>query len=165
MSSQDLPYGKPFMFKMINAELSSDLDSENYDLGLPNVSIGQFNTEVIIRPYKKTKLYGRHYFKYNRLELNDLDTPISIMVNGETTLSQLLPKINELPLFDRSESSPLDYLDELEVPYIGQTEIMDKSLPPFGSSDHSYITMVARPNSYLLVGVAEIKLLKPLSYA
>lgn len=160
MSTLNLPYAKPFVFKMINAELEIAADPANYTLSDPIVSLGLFNTEVIIRPLIVSKLYGRHSFKYNRVKLEDLNSPIEIVVENETRLVDLIPKINALELFDTSIPSPLDFLDELGVPYIGSTEILDKPLPPFGSASQTFITMVARQNSYILNGVAEIKLIK-----
>lgn len=161
MSSQDLVYGKPFIFKLINSELDYPIDPDNFLLENPIFTLGDLNTTVKLSPTLGSAGYGKHSFSYNRLVLNDLDSPLVIVVNGETTLKQLLPKINALELFDKTLPSPLTFLDELNVPYIGDSEIDDKPLPPFGSSGQTYVTMVARTNSYILSGLVEIRLIKP----
>ena len=160
MDTQDLPYGKPFLFKMINYDLDYNLDPNNYELGPPTFTLGFFNTTVEIKPYLKTSLYGRFYYKYNRFNLNDLDSTLKVTVNNETSLVDLLPKINQLELFDTTKLSPLTFIKQLNVPYIGDSEILNKTLPPFGSFKETFTTIVARPNSYLLSGLAELKLLK-----
>lgn len=159
MLATEVAYGKLFLFKMLNHELDTALDPEAYDLSLPNLSLGSFNTIVTLKPLLKTGVYGRNVFQYNRMNLADLQE-ISIVRNSENTLHDLIPRLNEIELFHVDDKSPLKFLQDMNLPFIGTSEILNKPLPPFGSSSQTFITMVARPNSYVFTGQVSIKLLK-----
>lgn len=159
MDSTDLPYGKPFIFKMINYNLEKSIDLDNYSLGLPRFSLGQFNTQIDLNPTISSNVYGANKFSYNRFKLDDLNE-ITMVHQGETYLHDLIPRINEMGLLYVDDKSPLKFLDDLGVPYLGASEITNKPLPPIGTTNQTFVMLSARPNSYVLTGQVSIKLTK-----
>jgi hypothetical protein len=160
MSSSNIPYAKPFIFRLINSLLEEHVDPEQYELGLPRFTLGEFNTQITIRPLRRSFVLGKTNFNYNRLNLADLQ-PIVLVRDNEQLIHDLLPRINELPLLSFSSDSPLRILNELGVPYFGETEIIQGPIPPFGSADRTFFYLQARPNSYVFTGQTEITLLRP----
>lgn len=157
MSTQDFPHGTPFIFKMLNHNLDNTLDENNFVVGLPRFALGDLNTEIEIKPKLGSNIYGKFKYNYNRLPLDTLGE-ISLVYQNEQFLHDLIPRINELGLIHIDENSPLKFLDDLGVPYIASSEILNKTLPPLGSSNETFLMMSARPNSYVFTGSVSIKL-------
>lgn len=157
MSALDLPHGKPFIFKMLNHNLENSLDEDNFTVGLPKFSLGEFNTEILIHPLLGSNIYGKFKFSYNRLALNTLEQ-IALPYDGEEYTHDLIPKINALGLIHVDENSPLKFLDDLGVSYIAASEIVNRALPVIGSSNETFFLMAARPNSYVFTGSISIRL-------
>lgn len=157
MPSENLPHGKPFVFKMINHNLSNYVDEDNFVLGLPKFSLGPLNTEIELKPNLGSSIYGRFKYSYNRLDLSTLGE-IELVHQGEIYLHDLIPRINELGLLHVDDESPLKFLDDLGVPYIAASEIVNRTLPSLGSSNQTFLMMSARPNSYVFTGSVSIKL-------
>ncbi len=153
----DLPHGKPFIFKMLNHNLENSIDESNFVLGLPRFTLGSLNTEIELFPKLGSSIYGKYKFNYNRLALDTLGE-ISLVYQNEEYLHDLVPRINSLGLLHVDENSPLKFLDDLNAPYIAASEILNKKLPPLGSLNETFLMMSARPNSYVFTGSVSIKL-------
>lgn len=142
---------------MLNHNLDNSLDESNFVLGLPRFALGQLNTEIELSPKLGSNMYGKHKFSYNRLPLDTLGE-ISLVYQNEEYIHDLIPRINLLGLIHVDENSPLKFLDDLGVPYIAASEILNKKIPPLGSTNETFLMMSARPNSFVFTGSVSIKL-------
>ena len=157
MSIEDLPHGKPFIFKLLNHNLNISLDENNFVLSLPKFALGQLNTEIELSPKIGSNMYGKHKFSYSRLPLETLGE-ISLVYQNEEFIHDLIPRINSLDLIHVDENSPLKFLEDLGVPYIAASEILNKRISPLGNSNERFLMMAARPNSFVFTGSVSIKL-------
>ena len=89
------------------------------------------NTRVFLRPKAETGFYGKITIFYNRIDLTAQNFSMTVTVDGELYLSELLPQINER------------YGLRLRL-----SDIIDIELPPNGT-----FNLVASADSLLFTGL------------
>lgn len=145
------------IFRLINSELEEEIDPNDYDVGLPLFSTGEVNTKIVLTPLVKTNLYGKFEFYYNRLQLSELGT-LTVVKTNQSTLSELLEQINDKSMFYISSRNIGGSEISEEIGTIMASEIVNKPIPPFGSSSVTYANLISTNNSYILTGHTSVRI-------
>jgi hypothetical protein len=159
MPTKNESYPLDIVFRLINSELEEEISPNDYDVSLPLFSLGPVNTKIVLTPLNKTNLYGKFEFYYNRLQLSELGTLV-VTKNQESSLGELLTQINDKSMFYISTRNigGSEYSEEIGT--IVASEIVNKPIPPFGSSVTTYMNMIAVNNSYILTGHTSVRINK-----
>lgn len=145
------------IFRLINSELEEEIDPNDYDVGLPLFSTGEVNTKIVLTPLVKTNLYGKFEFFYNRLQLSELGT-LTVVKTNQSTLGELLAQINDKSMFYISSRNIGGSEISEEIGTIMASEIVNKPIPPFGSSSVTYSNLISANNSYILTGHTSVRI-------
>lgn len=157
MATRNNSYPLNIIFRLINSELEEEITPDDYIVSLPMYSPGIVNTKVTLTPLIKTDLYGKFDFYYNRLQLNELGT-LEVIKTDQTMLGQLLEQINTKSMFYISTRNIGGSEISEEIGTLIASEIVNKPIPPFGSSQVTYLNLISVNNSYILTGHTPVKI-------
>lgn len=139
------------IFSLISALLGKVVTSDEYDVSEPIARLGQYNTEVILRPKLKGQYYVEHSFKYNRIDISKF-SPLYISRENAVNMSDLLPVINSIASFGSHVSvSYFNTTVNFTMPPMRPEDIVEKVLP---SLTQTSLYLQLNPKSYLFIGAA-----------
>lgn len=160
MPTRNESYPLDIIFRLINSELEEEIDPNDYDVSLPMFQTGEVNTKIILTPLIKTKQYGKFEFHYNRLQLSELGTLVAVKTTSHNMLGDLLDQVNDKSMFYISTRNIGGSEISEEIGTIMASEIVNKPIPPFGSSSTTYANLISVNNSYILTGHTSIRINK-----
>jgi len=144
------------IFNLLFSVKGIKLYPENYSVSSPRVLNGSFNTEVTLTPKVGGGYYSKHIFKYNRIDLEKYPA-IPVIIRGETTLHQLLPRLTEIGNFGVIVNRTYD-VENSEQVFLGLTadDIVNSNLPVIPDTGHATIVLVPISGSYLFTGYTTV---------
>jgi len=94
-----IDYKKPpeeLVVELINKDNGTKFTTTQISFGIPKSIRGKHNSELVVQATKGSYFTGKVKLKYNRIDIEDIPNRQSrlFLVNGETTLADLIPAID-----------------------------------------------------------------------
>ena len=109
-----------------NQQATVPVKAQDYVFDKPSVYEGvdsTRNTKVILRPKVETGFYGKITIFYNRIDLSTLNYAMTVTVDGELLLSELVPQLNDRYGLRLRQSDIVD----VQLPSSGSVNLMTSS--------------------------------------
>lgn len=147
---------KTLLFRLINTSLKVNIDETTFDMSLPIANNSKQNTLVQLTPLTNSGFYGVFDFKYNRLNINDIER-IEISKGTATLYSEVMDQViynGGLSITVQDNFTTEVYENKLSI-----IDFNDSLLPVLGSKSFVDTLLSTSYMSYIFSGELKVRII------